>query len=66
MASLGRGELIDAWDPLFQCLYLFSVLFLLDIQAHTQTTASYLVFAFIAYSVLYTVLQCDTHSRAIR
>ena len=66
MASLGRNELIDALDQLFQGLYLFSVLFLFDIQAHTQTTAYYWVFAFIAYPVWYTVLQCDTHSRAIR
>ena len=41
MASLGRIKLIDVWDQLFQCLYLFSVLFLFDIQAHTQTTAYY-------------------------
>ena len=66
MASLGRSELIDAEDQVFQCLYLFSVLFLFDIQAHTQTTACYWVFAFIAYSVWYAVLQCDTPSRAIR
>ena len=63
MVPLGHNELIDAWDQLFHCLYLFSVLFLSDIQAHTQTTAyyeilhsSHIQYDILCYSVILTAV----------
>ena len=60
MASLRRSELINAWDQLFQWLYLFSVLFFFDIQAHAQTTTYHWAFVHRIFSMLLAMPHVET------
>ena len=49
MVSLGRSELIDAKDQLFQCFYLFSVFFVFDAEL---LLSSHIQYDLLCYSVV--------------